>query len=117
MNNTNTENLSEITTDTAKEKQQIINRSYKEMHEVSLSQTPIEVEITEATRGGLKCTYNGIPLYMPYNYYSSKRGPLPQEEMDSLIGTKILVKVKEYSEDEFGKIIKISHREVVEDKK
>jgi len=117
MNIPNTENFSEITTDTAKEKQQIINRSYNEIQDSFKSQIPLEVEIAEITRGGLKCTYNNIPLYMPMSNYSSRRGLNLEEELIPLIGSTIRVKVKEYAEDEFGKIIRINHREVIEDEK
>jgi ribosomal protein S1 len=117
MTNSDPTMLSQITTDTAKEKQQKINQAYQELKNAFDTQTPIEVEITDKTKGGFKSIYKDIPLYIPFNYYSSKRSELSDEEINSVIGSKIRVKVKVFTEDEFGRDIKVDHKEVVEDAK
>ena len=113
----NETNILKLATDVAKEKSEKLNKSYKELKDAFNTGKVVEVNVIEkVTSGGFKVSYNEVvSLYLPVSLYTSKRD-ITEEELLAVVGNKIPVKVKEYSEEEFGRIIKINHKEVIEDK-
>lgn len=112
----NETHIPKLATDIAKEKSEKLNKSYKDLKDVFNTGNTVEVKIIEKVGGGFKVSYNEIvSLYLPISLYTSNRN-ITEEELLAVVGNKIPVKVKEYSEEEFGKVIKINHKEVIDDK-
>ena len=107
----------QLTTETAINKQNQIKQAYNNLKIAFETKKPVEVELIEKNKNGFKCLFEGVPLFLLFINYFSKKENLSEELIDSLIGTKIPVKIMEFYEDEFGKVIKINHKEVLEDKK
>ena len=106
--------INELTTDSARQKQELIQKSYQDLKSAFESKSPIEVKVADYASGRFKCVYNEIPLSMNKNVYSSKRD-VDEDTLKSVVGTAITVVVTDYVEDDLGKRIKISRRAVNED--
>ena len=113
----NETHIPKLATNVAKEKSEKINKSYKDLKDAYNSGNTVEVKVIEKVVGGFKVSYNEVvSLFLPISLYTSKRD-MTEEDLRSVIGSKLPVKVKEFSEEEFGKIIKINHKDVLEDKR
>ncbi|MDR0927688.1 MAG: S1 RNA-binding domain-containing protein [Ignavibacteria bacterium] len=107
--------MAEITS-AADEKRQKLTQAYDELKTAFNAGTPIEIEIVEKTKGGFKTTFNDVPIFLPFAQYGTKKS-VTDEEADAVIGQKLKVKIIEFTEDEFGKVLKISHRVLEEEEK
>lgn len=77
--------------------------------------SPIEVVITERTRGGFRGNFEGFNLFLPISQYSSIKN-LPDTELDAVIGNKLTVKVLDMpSEESISKSVIVSRTALVED--
>lgn len=73
----------------------------------------IEVEVKARIRGGLRVTYNDVPLFLPASHFSLKRTPTEQELTDA-IGSKIMVEIHELQEyDEGRKAVIVSRKHLL----
>jgi len=106
--------ISQLATDAAKEKHEKLNQSYAELKDAFETEKIIEVDVLDKVKGGFKVSYNGIPIFLPTVLYTSKRD-LTDEELFKIVGKKLPIKVKEYTDSGFGKEIKINHKDVIED--
>lgn len=110
----NEETLTQPTESAADIKRQKLNQAYKELKEAFETGIVIEVEVIEKIKGGFKTLYNELTVFLPTRLYTSKR-ELSDEEVNSIVGTKLKVKVIEFIEDDLARIVKISHRHFLED--
>ena len=110
----NNETLTQVTTNAADARRQELNQAFDELKNAFKKEKNIEVEVSEEVKGGFKTQYKGISIFMPTSAYSTKRN-LTDEEVKSVIGSKLQVKIIDFVEDEFARTVKINHRKVVEE--
>ena len=107
--------LSQLATDAAKEKNKKLNQLYAELKNLFDTGKSVEMEVMDKLKGGFKVFYKDIPLFLPFSLYSSKRD-VADEELSNVVGKKLIVKVTEYFDTEYGKKIVVNHKEAIEDK-
>ncbi len=76
----------------------------------------IEVSVKERIKGGLRCFYEEMPLFLPASHFALKRNPTEQSMQES-IGKKIEVHIHELQEDVTKrKTVIVSRKQILEDK-
>ena len=108
-------NETPLATDIAKEKSEKMNQYHKELKNAFDTEKIIEVDVLEKVKGGFKVSYKDISLFIPVSSYTSQKD-IKDEELSKVVGKKLSVKVREYIDEDFGKIINITHKEVAEDR-
>jgi small subunit ribosomal protein S1 len=109
------ETATQVTTDAAKKKAEKLKQIYQELKNAFETGKTIDIEVLGKVKNGFKTSYKDFSLFLPLINYTSNRN-ITDEELSAIVGKTIPVKVKEYSDGEFGKIIQINHREIIEDK-
>jgi ribosomal protein S1 len=108
--------MSDTSTNAADIKRQKIQQTYETIKNAFKNDATIELDIIERVKGGFRTTFNEVPIFLPtQNYYNG--GSLSEEDANALVGTKVKVKIMDITEDEFGKVIRVSNRKYVEDEK
>ena len=110
----NEETLTQTTTNAADIRRQKLNQTFDELKDAFKEGKNIEVEVIEEIKGGFKTQYKELNIFLPISLYSSKR-KLTQDEISAIIGSKLKVKVIEFVEDELTRVVKVSHRSVIEE--
>jgi len=108
----NEETLNQTTTSAADARRQELNQTFDELKDAFKTEKTIEVEIIEKVKGGFKTKFKDVNIFLPDKLYFTQK-ELDENEADSLKGSKLKVKVIEFTEDEFGRIVRVSHRKVM----
>lgn len=87
---------------------------FAKLKEMKEKDEQFEVVAVERVRGGLRCAFDGMPIFLPSSHFSLRRNPA-EEEFDKLIGQKLMVKVQELQEEETRKTAIITRRPMMMD--
>lgn len=109
-----TEETVAIAENAAEARRQMLSQVFDELKNAHKTGETIEVEVTSLVKGGFKTLYKELPIFLPTKSYSSKRN-ISDDELNAVVGTTLKVKVIDFTEDEFAKVAKISHKHVIEE--
>jgi small subunit ribosomal protein S1 len=90
-------------------------QAFAEIKKAFQEDTPIEVKVHSRVRGGLRVFYKEAPLFLPASHFHMKKSPTDDELM-SVVGQNLLVKVHEIQEyDEGSMAVIVSRKKLLED--
>ncbi len=93
------------------QKQEKINEIYAELAVKKENKELIEVEVKARIKGGMRVSYQDVPLFLPASHFSLKRTPTEQE-LNEVIGKTLLVEIHEIQEyDEGRKAVIVSRKQ------
>jgi ribosomal protein S1 len=93
------------------QKQEKFNEIYAELATKKENKELIEVEVKARIKGGMRVSYQEVPLFLPASHFSLKRTPTEQE-LNEVIGKTLLVTIHEIQEyDEGRKAVIVSRKQ------
>jgi len=103
----------------AAREQRELQEKHKELFEylrgVKDRDEKIDVLIKNRIRGGLRVTYQDMPLFLPASHFSLKRNP-HESELQQIVGKTVSVNIHELQEDELGwRTVIVSRKKSLED--
>ena len=94
-------------------RQEHFDNIFKELLEAKEKGEPVEVEVKNRIRGGLRVIYKDFPMFLPTSHFSLKRTP-SEQDMQDIVGQTFMVNVHEYQEyDEGRKAVIVSRKSIL----
>ena len=89
---------------------------YEELTEVKKANGTIVVNVVSRVKGGLRCTYKTMPIFMPASQFGQNPNP-SEADLNASIGQDIEVNIQEASIDEQGRFaVILSRKKMMRDK-